>query len=47
MRKLLAEVTFAVWDPQKGEARWMTAWDTTADDVDAFAETVRQIMTPR
>ena len=47
MRKLLAEVTFAVWDPQKGEARWMTAWDTTAADVDAFAETVRQIMTPR
>ena len=44
MKELLREVTFAVWDPQRGEARWMTAWDTTAEDVDAFAETVQKVM---
>ncbi len=45
MKQLLREVTFAVWDPHRGEARWMTAWDTTPEDVDAFAETVQRVMT--
>jgi len=45
MKELLRELTFAVWDPRRGEARWMTAWDTTAEDVDAFAETVQKVMT--
>lgn len=25
------------WDTSRNQARWMTAWDTTADDVDHFA----------
>ena len=25
------------WDTGRHQVRWMTAWDTTADDVDAFA----------
>lgn len=29
------------WDPGRGQVRWMTSWDTTADDVDAFAAGVR------
>jgi threonine aldolase len=32
---------FYVWDDATGEVRWMCSWDTTADDVDAFAADVR------
>ena len=32
---------FYVWDEQKHEVRWMTAWDTTKEDVDRFVEAVR------
>ncbi len=28
---------FYVWDDNTGEVRWMCAWDTTPEDVDAFA----------
>jgi threonine aldolase len=28
---------FYVWDETSGEVRWMCSWDTTEDDVDAFA----------
>ena len=31
---------FYVWDERAGEVRWMCAWDTTEDDVDAFAEAI-------
>lgn len=44
MAQLLEQVTFAVWDPARGEARWMAAWDTTPEDVDDFAATVRRVM---
>jgi threonine aldolase len=27
---------FYVWDEQTHEVRWMTAWDTTEEDVDGF-----------
>lgn len=29
------------WDASRDQARWMTAWDVTSDDVDAFAAGVR------
>jgi threonine aldolase len=32
------------WDVHRGQVRWMTAWDTTADDVDRFAEGVRAVL---
>jgi threonine aldolase len=32
---------FYVWDEPAGEVRWMCAWDTTEEDVDAFVEAVR------
>jgi threonine aldolase len=32
---------FHVWDPEAGVCRWMCAWDTQPEDVDAFAEAVR------
>jgi threonine aldolase len=38
--RLQRDWPFYVWDERTGEVRWMTAWDTTADDVDAFAAAV-------
>jgi threonine aldolase len=32
---------FYVWDEVTGEVRWMCAWDTTEQDVDAFALVLR------
>ena len=32
---------FYVWDEQTHEVRWMTAWDTTEEDVDEFVAAVR------
>jgi len=34
------EQPFHVWNEEAGEVRWMTAWDTTPDDVDRFAAAV-------
>src|SRR4051794_29389478 len=35
---------FYVWDETTGEVRWMCSWDTTPEDVDAFAADVRQVV---
>lgn len=35
-----AEHPFYVWDDAEGVVRWMCSWDTTAADVDAFADAV-------
>ena len=32
---------FYDWDERRGEVRWMCSWDTTEEDVDAFAADVR------
>ena len=32
------------WDTQRNQVRWMTAWDTTIDDVEAFADGVRHFV---
>jgi len=32
---------FYVWDESTGEVRWMCSWDTTPQEVDAFAEAIR------
>ena len=34
------ELPFHVWNEETGEVRWMTAWDTTPDDVDRFASAI-------
>ncbi|MDO8210083.1 low specificity L-threonine aldolase [Conexibacter sp. CPCC 206217] len=47
--KLPAEVTarlqqqfrFYTWDANTGEVRWMCSWDTTEEDVDAFAAAIK------
>ncbi len=38
--QLLEEFDFYPWDETTGEVRWMCSWDTTAEDVDAFAAAV-------
>jgi threonine aldolase len=37
IEQLQAWCFFYDWDMTRDQARWMTAWDTTADDVDRFA----------
>jgi threonine aldolase len=32
---------FYVWDESAGEVRWMCSWDTTPEEVDAFATAIR------
>ena len=39
--RLQREWAFYVWDEATGEVRWMCSWDTTEDDVRAFADAVR------
>ncbi|MDQ3740176.1 MAG: beta-eliminating lyase-related protein [Actinomycetota bacterium] len=39
--RLREEWFFYTWDEATGEVRWMCSWDTTEDDVDAFAAAVR------
>jgi threonine aldolase len=40
-RRLQAWSPFHDWDVRAGQVRWMTAWDTTAEDVERFAAGVR------
>jgi threonine aldolase len=37
---------FYVWDENTGEVRWMCSWDTTPEDVDAFAADIRAALSP-
>ena len=37
---------FYVWDEATGEVRWMCAWDTTPEEVDAFAADVAEAVRP-
>jgi threonine aldolase len=39
--RLQRDWRFYVWDEHTGEVRWMTSWDTTPADVDAFAADIR------
>ena len=39
--ELLEQSFFYTLDEATGEVRWMCSWDTTPEDVDAFAEAVR------
>ena len=32
------------WDVSRHQVRWMTAWDTTADDVATFARGVELLL---
>ena len=40
--RIRRRVPFYDWDRTRAEVRWMTAWDTTKDDVDAFVKIIRE-----
>ncbi|WP_280269372.1 threonine aldolase family protein [Nocardia wallacei] len=42
--RLQRRFPFHVWDEDTGEVRWMCAFDTTADDVDAFTDAIAREM---
>ena len=42
--RLQKRFKFYTWDEATGEVRWMTAFDTTEADVDAFAAAIREEM---
>jgi threonine aldolase len=43
-QRLQQRYQFYVWDEGSGEVRWMTSFDTTAEDVDGFASAIRDEM---
>ena len=42
--ELRKDFRFYDWNPATGEVRWMCAWDTTVDDIDAFVAAVRHLV---
>ena len=40
--RIRERVRFYDWDRARGEVRWMTAWDTTPEDVDRFVEIIAE-----
>jgi threonine aldolase len=40
-------IRFYDWDRAAGQVRWMTAFDTTEADVDAFVDAIRRELAPR
>jgi threonine aldolase len=42
--RLQEEFRFYVWNEHTGEVRWMCSWDTRAEDVDAFAAAVADVV---
>ena len=31
------------WNPARHQVRWMTAWDTTPEDIDAFVAGIEEM----
>ena len=44
IEKLSQKYFFYVWDENKGEVRWMTAFDTTEDDIEKFVEALKECL---
>ncbi len=44
-RRLQEAWPFYVWDATTGEVRWMCSWDTTPEEVDAFAAAIADAVT--
>ena len=42
--KLQEEYFFYTWDESRGEVRWMTAFDTTEEDILNFAKLIRELL---
>jgi threonine aldolase len=35
---------FYIWNEPASEVRWVTSWDTTAEDVDTFASLLKKMV---
>ncbi|MBA2255810.1 MAG: threonine aldolase [Thermoleophilaceae bacterium] len=46
LEALPGELPFYIWDERRDVVRWMCSWDTTAEDVDRFAEAVAEAAGP-
>lgn len=44
---LQAHYSFYVWNPQHSEVRWMTAFDTTREDVDGLVACLKDLLSQR
>jgi len=44
IQALQNEFFFYMWDENRGEVRWMTAFDTTEDDIEAFVKVLKEII---
>ena len=42
--RLQEDFRFYVWDEHTREVRWMCAWDTREEDVDAFVEAIAEVV---
>jgi threonine aldolase len=42
--KLQEKSFFYVWNERASEVRWLASWDTTPDDIRAFAAEARKIL---
>ena len=42
--ELIRRFAFYIWDERAGEVRWMCSWDTTEQDVELFADAVREVV---
>jgi threonine aldolase len=40
--RIRERVRFYDWDRARGEVRWMTAWDTTSEDIDRFVAIIAE-----
>ena len=44
LSKMQKELFFYIWDEDRNEARWMTSFDTTEEDIDYFITTIRKLV---
>ena len=43
VKPLREKYFFYVWDENTFECRWMTSWDTTREDIDGFANAIKEL----
>ncbi|MDD3507464.1 MAG: threonine aldolase, partial [Parabacteroides sp.] len=43
LRKLQEEYYFYMWNEERNEARLVTSWDTTDEDISKFEESLKTI----
>lgn len=44
LKKLLEKYFFYIWDESKNEARFVTSWDTTLEDIESMEASLREVL---